>query len=566
MVIAGRYRVIERLGSGGTATVVLAEDERLGRRVALKRLHPEVGAGMAERFEREARLGASLSHPNVVSVYDVLADEDQVVLVMEYVEGRTLAEVLIEDKLTPESVIGLLRPLASALDHAHREGLVHRDIKPANLLVRTDGTVKIADLGIATGADLTSVTATGIALGTVAYMAPEQLEGGRVTGAADVYALAAVAFEMLSGRKARTGSTPMEIVHRVATEGPPDLTEAWPAAPPAAAGVLRGAMSAQPAERPSSAGELVAQLEEALELGSGAEAAPVTPEPMEPSAPEPMEPSPPEPAEPSAPEPAEPAEPSAPLPAREQTAPMLQVASVPTRGTEAIAPTEAGAAPTATGAGLPGTGAAPTGTGAAPTGAGAAPTETGGAPRSPAGQGRPAREGAPHPALRRVAPPRRTRPRTMAAIALVSVLSAGGAVVALRSSNDDPAPAAKPRTGGGQAQDERAGPSLARPEGVARSFYQRAAADRYEAAWSLAGPGFRAQLGGFDAFQAQFSTLESISFDRAQTTSETPDRSTVAIATTAVHTDRTDTCGGEVSLAREPGAASWLIDRIAVDC
>jgi len=548
MVIAGRYRVIERLGSGGTATVVLAEDERLGRRVALKRLHPEVGAGMAERFEREARLGASLSHPNVVSVYDVLADEDQVVLVMEYVEGRTLAEVLIEDKLTPESVIGLLRPLASALDHAHREGLVHRDIKPANLLVRTDGTVKIADLGIATGADLTSVTATGIALGTVAYMAPEQLEGGRVTGAADVYALAAVAFEMLSGRKARTGSTPMEIVHRIATEGPPDLTEAWPAAPPAAAGVLRGAMSAQPAERPSSAGELVAQLEEALELGSGAEAAPVTPEPMEPSAPEPMEPSAPEPAEPSAP-----------LPAREQTAPMLQAASVPTRGTEAIAPTEAGAAPTATGAGLTGTGAAPTGTGAAPTGAG-------GAPRSPAGQGRPAREGAPHPALRRVAPPRRTRPRTMAAIALVSVLSAGGAVVALRSSNDDPAPAAKPRTGGGQAQDERAGPSLARPEGVARSFYQRAAADRYEAAWSLAGPGFRAQLGGFDAFQAQFSTLESISFDRAQTTSETPDRSTVAIATTAVHTDRTDTCGGEVSLAREPGAASWLIDRIAVDC
>ena len=547
MVIAGRYRVIERLGSGGTATVVLAEDERLGRRVALKRLHPEVGAGMAERFEREARLGASLSHPNVVSVYDVLADEDQVVLVMEYVEGRTLAEVLIEDKLTPESVIGLLRPLASALDHAHREGLVHRDIKPANLLVRTDGTVKIADLGIATGADLTSVTATGIALGTVAYMAPEQLEGGRVTGAADVYALAAVAFEMLSGRKARTGSTPMEIVHRIATEGPPDLTEAWPAAPPAAAGVLRGAMSAQPAERPSSAGELVAQLEEALELGSGAEAAPVTPEPMEPSAPEPMEPS-------------------APLPAREQTAPMLQAASVPTRGTEAIAPTEAGAAPTATGAGLTGTGAAPTATGAAPTGTGAAPTETGGAPRSPAGQGRPAREGAPHPALRRVAPPRRTRPRTMAAIALVSVLSAGGAVVALRSSNDDPAPAAKPRTGGGQAQDERAGPSLARPEGVARSFYQRAAADRYEAAWSLAGPGFRAQLGGFDAFQAQFSTLESISFDRAQTTSETPDRSTVAITTTAVHTDRTDTCGGEVSLAREPGAASWLIDRIAVDC
>lgn len=477
MVIAGRYRVIERLGAGGTATVVLAEDERLGRRVALKRLHPEVGAEVAQRFDREAKLGASLSHANVVSVYDVLVDEDQVVLVMEYVEGRTLAQVLSEEKLTPESVIELLRPLASALDHAHRTGVVHRDVKPANVLVRTDGTVKIADLGIATAADLTSVTATGIALGTVAYMAPEQLEGGRVAAAADVYALAAVAFEMLSGRKARTGSTPMEIVHRIATEGPPDLTEAWPAAPPEAAGVLRRAMSTQPAERPRSAGELVSQLEEALGLGSGAEVAQVPPEP------------------------------SAPQPVREETAATPPIVPVPTRRTEALVP--------------------------------------------------------PMP---RAAPPRRRRSRTLAAIALVSVLAAVAAVLALRPSPDEPAPAAKPETEAGDAKDERPRPSTARPEEVTRSFYERAAADRYEAAWSLAGPGFRAQLGGFEAFQAQFSTLESISFDRAQTTSETPESSTVQIATTAVHTDRTDTCSGQVSLARGPGGRRWVIDRIAVDC
>ena len=500
MVIAGRYRVVERLGAGGMATVLLAADERLGRQVALKRLHPELGSDVAQRFDREARLGASLSHPNVVSVYDVLVHEDQVVLVMEYVEGRTLAEVLIEEKLTPEAAIELLRPLASALDHAHREGVVHRDVKPANLLVRTDGTVKLADLGIATGADLTSVTATGTALGTVAYMAPEQLEGRRVTAAADVYVLAAVAFEMLSGRKARTGSTPMEIVHRIASEGAPDLTEAWPAAPAEAGAVLRRAMSAEPAERPSSAGELVSALEEALELSSETEVAQAPPAPARPQ------------------------------PTRAQIEPTRPATSEPTLGTERLPP----AAPRA-------------------------------APRSPTAPGHQSRARAERPALRRSGP-RRPRHRTLVPAALLAALATAGAVVALTSSNDEPPPAARPVQGADPAQEERAAPSLARPESVVRAFYQRAAADRHEAAWSLAAPSFRAQLGGFGDFQSQFGTLESISFDRAQTTSQTPDRSSVAIATTAVHTDRTDTCRGEVSLARDPGAGRWLIEGIEVVC
>lgn len=278
-LIAGRYRVIERLGSGGMASVLLADDERLGRRVALKRLHVGAGPDVAGRFQREARLGASLRHPNVVTVFDVLQDEDRVTLVMEHVDGEDLSRLLSRGPLEPGRALEVLRDVADALDHAHAHGVVHRDVKPANVLVRHDGVVKLADLGIATGVDVTRVTRTGTALGSVAYMAPEQLNGERVTAAADVYALAAVAFEMLAGRKARTGTTPIEVMREVA-EGPaPDLSRAWPEAPPAATQVLCAGMAQDPADRPASAGELVRRLEEALQEGQGRPPEPAVTEP-----------------------------------------------------------------------------------------------------------------------------------------------------------------------------------------------------------------------------------------------------------------------------------------------
>src|SRR5919107_3770700 len=214
-LLAGRYRTIERVGSGGMATVLLAEDERLGRRVAVKRLHAESPEDPARRFRREARLGASLNHPNLVAVYDIVTDEEDVLIVMEYVEGETLRDALERAPLEPERAIEVLRGVAAALDHAHAEGIIHRDVKPANVLVGSDGRVKLADLGIATAVEGTRITMSGTVLGTAAYMAPEQLEGsGKPGPAADVYSLAVVAWEVLSGKRAYSGHSPLSIAHQ----------------------------------------------------------------------------------------------------------------------------------------------------------------------------------------------------------------------------------------------------------------------------------------------------------------------------------------------------------------
>jgi len=263
-LLAGRYRVIGRLGSGGMGTVYLADDERLGRQVAVKRLHAESPEDLALRFQREAELGASINHPNVVAVYDAAPDDYGVLIVMEYVEGRTLADAIRAGDLSEAARRRVLAETAVALDHAHSVGVVHRDVKPANVLLRHDGVVKLTDLGIATAAEREQITRTGALLGTPSYMAPEQLEGEPTGPAADVYALAAVAFEVLSGRKAVIGRSPVEIAHRVVAEPPSDLRSAWSEAPEPAAAVLMRGMAKTPAERPQSAGALVGELVEAL--------------------------------------------------------------------------------------------------------------------------------------------------------------------------------------------------------------------------------------------------------------------------------------------------------------
>ena len=247
------------------ASVLLCEDERLGRQVAVKRLHADSPVDVEQRFNREAKLGASLNHPNLVSVFDTATDDEGVLIVMEFVDGEPLSRALRRGPLRPEEVRRLVLDVGDALDHAHAQGIVHRDVKPGNVLIREDGVVKLADLGIATASDGTRITRSGTVLGTAAYMAPEQLDGREAGPPVDIYALAAIAFEALSGRKPREGRTPMEIAHRMATEGPPDLCAVWPKAPRAAAEVLKRGMATEPEDRPSTAGELARELAAALD-------------------------------------------------------------------------------------------------------------------------------------------------------------------------------------------------------------------------------------------------------------------------------------------------------------
>jgi serine/threonine protein kinase len=202
-VIADRYELDERLGHGGMATVYLARDEKLDREVAIKLLADNLAHDdeVRKRFSREARLAARLEHPNVVQVFDVGDDDDRPYIVMEYVDGGTVADRLERRRrsLATNEAIQLLCQLCDGLGHAHSKKLVHRDIKPQNLLLRdSDGCLKITDFGIARAAEETTrLTRPGKVIGTDRYMAPEQLADGEITPAVDVYACGVVADEML---------------------------------------------------------------------------------------------------------------------------------------------------------------------------------------------------------------------------------------------------------------------------------------------------------------------------------------------------------------------------------
>ena len=202
-VAGGRYRLERPLGHGGMASVYLGHDSELDRPVAVKLLAENaVGeAALRQRFVREARVAARLSHPNVVSVFDAGEDEGRPYIVMEHVEGETLSELVARrGRLPPEEARELALQAARGLAHAHAARLVHRDIKPQNLLLRGDGTLKIADFGIARAAEGTALTQAGTVLGTAAYIAPEQALGEPATPASDVYSLGAVLYELLTAR------------------------------------------------------------------------------------------------------------------------------------------------------------------------------------------------------------------------------------------------------------------------------------------------------------------------------------------------------------------------------
>jgi serine/threonine-protein kinase len=255
----GRYRVEARIAVGGMATVYRAVDTRLDRTVALKVMHPGLAADTAfvARFIREAKAVARLSHPNVVGVFDQGTDGTYVYLAMEYVAGCTLRDVLRErGALPPREALDVLEPVLAALGAAHRAGLVHRDAKPENVLIGDAGKVKVADFGLVRGVDAQTST-SGALLGTVSYLAPEQIGHGHVDQRADVYACGVMLYEMLTGAKPYTGDTAMQvIVQRVNEDVPPPSAVAAGLAPELDALVAR-ATARDPGGRPADASAML---------------------------------------------------------------------------------------------------------------------------------------------------------------------------------------------------------------------------------------------------------------------------------------------------------------------
>ena len=232
-VLDGRYQIVRRLARGGMAVVYLATDRRLARTVAVKVMHESLcgDPGFMARFDREARSAAGLSHPNVVSVFDQGVDNDRPYIVMEYVEGNTLRQVMSRERpMPPQRALDLMLPIAAAVAAAHEAGIVHRDLKPENVLISTRGQVKVADFGLARAITAHTATAPGTQIGTVSYMAPELVVDGKGDTRADIYALGVVLYEMLTGLKPHTGDNPMQVAYsHVHSEiGRPSAAAPWP--------------------------------------------------------------------------------------------------------------------------------------------------------------------------------------------------------------------------------------------------------------------------------------------------------------------------------------------------
>jgi eukaryotic-like serine/threonine-protein kinase len=540
-----RYRYISDLGRGGMSHVVLAQDILLGRRVALKRMNAGDDTRALLRLRREALIGASVSHPNLVSIYDIVAaGGGEYVIVMEYVEGETLRQALAGGRRLPVGrVLAILDGVAAALDAIHEQKIVHRDVKPANILLATSGEVKLADLGIASAPDRTRITMEGSILGTLSYIAPEQLQGHAVSPASDIYSLAAVAYEALAGRKAHPESNALALVHAISTRPPPDLRAAWPEAPPAAAQLLVRAMAPDPAKRPKTASELTRSLRQALEDATTlALRAPPRPLPTAGSR----------------------TRPPATRQARGEPVPAPQARREPPaarQGREAIGgPTRRHPQPAST----------PEQTSSRRNWRGLIPVlllgllVIGAIAMVLANQGTSRRA-------------QSTAQQTRAHRASISAARANGTTAAKSKSTAASSPAATPATGPAAAAPAPsttppaaatppAAPttSASNPISAAEAFYTLAAAHRYAQAWALADPAFRDQLGGYSSFEYGQSMDRSITFDSARVISETTDAAVLAVRTTSVRTNGTQHCSGTIDMRRV--GSTWLIHHIDINC
>ncbi|MFI7086046.1 Stk1 family PASTA domain-containing Ser/Thr kinase [Streptomyces anulatus] len=264
-LLDGRYRIEARIAVGGMATVYRAVDTRLDRVLALKVMHPALATDVSfvERFIREAKSVARLAHPNVVAVFDQGAQGAYVYLAMEYVAGCTLRDVLRErGALQPRAALDILEPVLAALGAAHRAGFVHRDMKPENVLIGDDGRVKVADFGLVRAVG-TATDTTGSLLGTVSYLAPEQIEHGTADTRSDVYACGVVLYEMLTGAKPHTGENAAQVIYRHLNSDVPAPSAVVPGLPVALDSLVASATARNPEVRPHDAVLLLAESREA---------------------------------------------------------------------------------------------------------------------------------------------------------------------------------------------------------------------------------------------------------------------------------------------------------------
>jgi beta-lactam-binding protein with PASTA domain len=289
VIFNGRYELHRRLGRGGMAEVYLARDQLLDRPVAVKVLFPALAtdAGFVERFRREAQAAANLQHPNIVSVFDWGEANGTYFIVMEYVEGHTLADTLRDEgRLHPDRAAEITADIAAALGFAHRNRVVHRDVKPGNVLITRDGGVKVADFGIARAISDSSdqnLTKTGSVMGTATYFSPEQARGAQVDPRSDLYSLGVVLYEMITGRPPFAGDSAVAIAYKHVQENPVPPRRIDPALPETLEAITLKCLAKNPANRYPSAQDLRADLRRYLD-GSRIMAEPVLAPPMDPGA------------------------------------------------------------------------------------------------------------------------------------------------------------------------------------------------------------------------------------------------------------------------------------------
>ena len=272
-VLGGRYEIINKIGNGGMATVYRATDLVLKRYVAVKILRDEFTTDeeFIRRFETEAQSAARLTHPNIVSIYDVGVDNGVYYIVMELIQGKTLKEIIVEERgpLPWKWSVNVAIQIASALEMAHKNNIIHRDIKPHNIIITEDGIAKVTDFGIAKAVSNSTITAFGTTIGSVHYFSPEQAKGGYTDAKSDIYSLGVVMYEMLTGKVPFDADTSVSVALKHMQEDPVPPMEINPNIPKAVNDIILKAMQKEPMARYQTATAMLRDLAQALKNPDG---------------------------------------------------------------------------------------------------------------------------------------------------------------------------------------------------------------------------------------------------------------------------------------------------------